>query len=58
MIKLKNINGRRWIYDLDDAYLMLEDHYIIQDMVYSINKTNKDVNEILEDIENESEYMV
>ena len=60
MIKTKNMNGKDWIYDLDEGYLMTPEHYdlLIQDYLFTINLSYKDADEILEEVSNENEYMV
>ena len=53
MKKIKVINGIEWIYDLDNAYLCLPEHYLIKDLIYTIKTSYKEANEIIEEIENE-----
>ena len=53
MKKIKVFNGIEWIYDLEDAYLCLPEHYLIKDLIYTIKTSYKESNEILEEINNE-----
>ena len=53
MKKIKLFNGIEWIYDLDDGYLCLPEHYLIKDLIYTIKESSLDANEILEEIKNE-----
>ena len=53
MKKIKIMKGKEWIYDLDDGYLMLPEHCLNIDLIYTINETSLDANELIEDIENE-----
>ena len=53
MIKIKVFNGVEWFYDLDDAYLCLPEHKLIEDLIYTIKESSLDANEILEEIKNE-----
>ena len=60
MIKQKNMNGKDWIYDLDNGYLMTPEHYdlLLDNLIFTINVSYKEADEILEEVTNENEYLV
>ena len=53
MIKIKVINGREWFYNLDDAYLSLPEHKLVEDIMFTIKESSLDASELIEEIENE-----